>query len=197
MRVKPISASLFHGIEPLGAQHKKFRAAFTCGVETLDRYLKEQASQDAKKRAAAPYVLVSGDGLIAGYYTLSLDNIRADDSPAELVTQLKLPRYPVIGATLIGPLARDLSFRGQGIGELLLADALKRALGLSKQIASAAVVVDAKNDKAHGFYTAFGFIGFPQTLNRLLLPMQTIEQTFEQASAIPLSASTPDRGLGD
>ena len=94
-------------------------------MEALDRYLKEQASQDAKKRAAAPYVLVSADGRIAGYYTLSLDNIRADNVPAELVKQLNLPRYLVIGATLIGRLARDLSFRGQGIGELLLVDVLK------------------------------------------------------------------------
>jgi hypothetical protein len=73
-------------------------------VESLDRYLKQQASQYAKKRAAVPYVLVSEDGRIAGYYTLSSDNIRADDLPPELVKKLKLPRYPVIGATLIGRL---------------------------------------------------------------------------------------------
>ncbi len=76
--------------------------------------------------------------------------------------QLKLPRYPVIGATLIGRLARDLSFRGQGIGELLLVDALKMALAMSRKIASAAVMVDAKDDKAHRFYTEFGFIGLPR-----------------------------------
>jgi len=157
-------------------------------VEALDRYLKEQASQDAKKRAAAPYVLRSTDGRIAGYYTLSSDNIRVDDIPAELVKQLSLPRYPVIGATLIGRLARDLSFRGQGIGELLLVDALKRALELSKQIASAAVVVDAKDAKAHDFYRDFGFIGFPETVNRLFLPMRTIAGLFA-GSPSPASSS--------
>ena len=157
-------------------------------MEALDRYLKEQASQDAKKRAAAPYVLRSTDGRIAGYYTLSSDNIRVDDIPAELVKQLSLPRYPVIGATLIGRLARDLSFRGQGIGELLLVDALKRALELSKQIASAAVVVDAKDAKAHDFYRDFGFIGFPETVNRLFLPMRTIAGLFA-GSPSPASSS--------
>jgi GNAT superfamily N-acetyltransferase len=157
------------------------RAAFSCGAEPLDRYLKQQASQDAKKRAAVPYVLVSEDDRIAGYYTLSADNIRADDLPPDLVKQLKLPRYPVMGATLVGRLARDLSFRGQGIGELLLADALKVSLVMSRKIASLAVIVDAKDENAHLFYTDFGFIAFPDTVKRLFMPMQTIGKLFPGA----------------
>jgi predicted GNAT family N-acyltransferase len=180
-RVKPISAPQFRNIKPLGAKHDKLRAAFSCGVESLDRYLKQQASQDAKKRAAAPYVLVSEDDRIAGYYTLSADNTRVDDLSPELVRQLKLPRYPAVGATLIGRLARDLSFRGQGIGELLLTDALKVALAMSRKIASVAVVVDAKDDNAHRFYSEFGFLAFPDTGNRLFLPLQTIEKLFPES----------------
>jgi predicted GNAT family N-acyltransferase len=172
---------VFRSIEPLGKSHKKLRAAFSCGLEVLDRYLKEQASQDAKKRTAAPYVLISGDNRIAGYYTLSSDNMRVDDIPVDLIKQLDLPRYPVVGATLIGRLARDLAFRGQGVGELLLIDALNRALKTSEHIASAAVVVDAKDAKdanAYRFYSEFGFIAFPETANRLFLPMKTIEELF-------------------
>ena len=150
-----------------------------CGVETLDRYLKQQASQDARKRVAVPYVLVSADNRIAGYYTLSSTHIRMDDLPPELVKQLKLPRYPAFGATLIGRLARDLAFRGQGIGELLLIDALKVSLAMSKKIASLAVVVEAKDEYAARFYSAFGFIAFPETINRLFLRMETIEQVFK------------------
>jgi predicted GNAT family N-acyltransferase len=175
-RDKPISASEFREIEPLGAKHDKLRAAFSCGVEPLDRYLRQQASQDARRRAAVPYVLVSKDDRIAGYYTLSSDNIRVDDLPPGLVQQLKLPRYPVIGATLIGRLARDLSFKGCGIGEILLVDALERSLAMSRRIASAAVIVDAKDDHAHRFYTSFGFMPFPESVKRLFLPMQTIEK---------------------
>jgi predicted GNAT family N-acyltransferase len=180
LSVKPVVVPQFRNIEPLGEKHDKLRAAFSCGVESLDRYLKQQAGQDAKRRAAVSYVLVSGDNRIAGYYTLSSDNIRADDLPSEMVKQLKLPRYPVIGATLIGRLARDLSFRGQGIGELLLSDALKMAMAMSRKIASAAVVVDAKDHNARRFYTAFGFIGLPETIRRLFLPMQTIEKLFRE-----------------
>ena len=168
----------FRAIEPLAAKHDNLRTAFSCGSESLDRYLKQQASQDIKKRVAVSYVLISNDDRIAGYYTLSSDNIRADDLPPDLVKQLKLPRYPVMGATLVGRLARDLSFRGQGIGALLLIDALKLSLAMSRQIASFAVMVDAKDETAHRFYTQFGFIAFPDTAQRLFLPMQTVEKIF-------------------
>jgi len=178
---KDIPPAQFHDIEPLGAKHDTLRAAFSCGSEPLDRYLKQQASQDARKRVAVPYVLVSEDDRIAGYYTLSADNIRADDLPPELVKQLKLPRYPVMGATLVGRLARDLSFRGQGIGELLLVDALKISLAMSRKIASLAVMVDAKDENAHRFYTGFGFMAFPETVKRLFMPMQTVEKLFPGA----------------
>jgi predicted GNAT family N-acyltransferase len=81
-----------------------------------------------------------------------------------------------MGATLVGRLARDLSFRGQGIGELLLIDALKVSLIMSRKIGSVAVLVDAKDENAHRFYTGFGFIAFPDTVKRLFMPMQTVEQ---------------------
>jgi predicted GNAT family N-acyltransferase len=144
----------------------------------LDKYLKERATQDIDRRAAAVYILLAEDR-IAGYYTLSADNIDSRDLPGGIVTQLNLPRYPYIGATLIGRLARDLSYKGRGVGELLLVDALQKSLSMSRNIASAAVVVDAKDEKAHQFYADFGFIPFPDSKkNRLFLPMATIGKTF-------------------
>jgi len=124
------------------------------------------------------YVLLAEDRL-AGYYTLSADNIDSRDLAEGIVTQLNLPRYPYIGATLIGRLARDLVYKGQGVGELLLVDALQKSLYMSRNIASAAVVVDAKDEKAHQFYVDFGFIPFPDSKKkRLFLPMATIEKIF-------------------
>lgn len=131
-----------------------------------------------ERRACVVYVLTSEDGRLAGFYTLTQDNIAAEDLPAELIRQLNLPRYRRIGATLLGRLARDLGWRGQGVGELLLADALKRALAMSQKIASAAVVVDAKDEKARRFYEDFGFMPFPDTAKRLFLPMRTIAQLY-------------------
>ncbi|MBV8630158.1 MAG: GNAT family N-acetyltransferase [Silvibacterium sp.] len=126
------------------------------------------------------YVLVAGER-IAGYYTLSADNIRVEDLPAELVKRLKLPRYPVLGATLIGRLARDLGFKGMGIGELLLVDALKVANRMSRKIASVGVVVDAIDANAHRFYEAFGFLPFPESERRLFLPLRTVQELLAQS----------------
>jgi len=161
-------------IEPLGDHN---RAAFSSGIESLDRYLREQASQDARKRAAAPFVLLTADNRIAGYYTLSATIILAGDLPAETVKKLKWPRYPQLPATLIGRLARDLTFRGQNIGELLLMDALKRAWS-NREIGSLAVIVDAKDEGARQFYARYGFLAFPDTPSRMYLPMKTIGKLF-------------------
>jgi predicted GNAT family N-acyltransferase len=167
----------------LGPQHDSQRALFSCGVESLDRYLKQQAGQDNRKRVTVPYVLLAPDGLIAGYYTLSADGIRADDLPAELVKQLKLPSYDRLPATLIGRLARNVAFKGQGVGRELLADALKLALQVTEQIASMAVIVEAKDEKAARFYSSFGFIRFPDTPNRLYIPMQTVRKALPSSSS--------------
>ena len=95
--------------------------------------------------------------------------------PLELVKKLKLPSYPHLPATLIGRLARDKRFAGRGVGEILLFDALERALLSSAQIASAGVIVDALDVRAAEFYRKYGFQNFRENPLRLFLPMQTIE----------------------
>jgi hypothetical protein len=164
-------------IEPLGKNQD--RATFSCGVESLDRYLKQQASQDARKKVAVPFVLVTSERRIAGYYTLSSAALKGDDLPPELLKKLRLPHYPELPATLIGRLARDLAYRGRGVGELLLMHALKRAWLSSKQVASIAVIVDAKDDIARRFYLGYDFLPFPENARRLFLPMQTVEKLFQ------------------
>ena len=72
---------------------KHDRAAFSCEQESLDRYLKQHATQEIKKRVAAVYVLTPDGKMIAGYYTLSQYAIEAGELPPELVQQLHLPRY--------------------------------------------------------------------------------------------------------
>lgn len=61
--------------------------------------------------------------------------------------------------------------------------ALERALLHSKNIASLAVVVDAKDEKARNFYLSYGFIDLPDHPNRLFMLMQTIEELFREAAA--------------
>jgi GNAT superfamily N-acetyltransferase len=157
---------------PLDAQHN--RAAFSCRAPPLDDYLKTRARQDARRLAAAVFVMAPNDApsVVAGYYTLSATSIALKDLPEEFVR--KLPRYPFVPATLLGRLARDERF--PGTGKLLLTDALARAWRQSGQIAAAAVVVEAKDDRARKFYESFGFHSLPAYVNRLYLPMPTVEK---------------------
>jgi hypothetical protein len=78
-----ISKSNCHTIDPFGPHHKKFRVAYSCG-SILDKYLKERATQDIDRRAAALYLILAEDR-IAGNYTLSAKNIDAKDLPDALV----------------------------------------------------------------------------------------------------------------
>jgi len=108
-------------IEPLGSHHN--RAVFSCGIESLDVYFQRQAGQDARKRVAAPFVLLDkSSGMVAGYYTLSQTGINMVELPTEITK--KLPKYPVVPATLLGRLAVHKNYQGKGLGEILLMDAL-------------------------------------------------------------------------
>jgi GNAT superfamily N-acetyltransferase len=162
-------------IEPLGPEHG--RAVFSCGNETLDRYLVRQASQDARNRVAAPFVLRdAGSSRILGYYTLSAYAIALVDIPLEM--RKRLPRYPHLPAVLLGRLAVDREFGGAGVGKVLLVDALRRSLEQSLQIAAMAVVIDAIDDAACIFYEHFGFQRFADHEHRLFLAMKTIQELF-------------------
>ena len=169
----PSSATPYR-IAALGKTHD--RGAFSCGSSTLDRYLHQQARQDADKRVAAPFVLTEPPSLrVLGSYTLSASVVSADELPEALAK--KLPRYPRLPVTLLGRLAVDSSMTGRGIGQFLLLDALRRSLGAAAEIAAMAVLVDAKNDAADAFYRHFGFVPLQQGPRRLFLPMRTIARS--------------------
>ncbi len=118
--------SLPFQIEPLDKRHN--RTTFSSGCEPLDRYLQRQASQETRRHVAVTFVLVDTERqALAGYYTLSATSIRLGDLPPE--TAGKLPRYPLVSATLLGRLAIDTRYQGKGWGEFLLMDALRWLAG--------------------------------------------------------------------
>jgi GNAT superfamily N-acetyltransferase len=160
-------------VEVLGPHHD--RTSFQSGVEELDRYFKVQIGQDARKNMAAPFVLMLPDNTVAGYYTLSSTAVNVGEWPAQTVR--KLPRYPLIPATLLGRLAVDRRQQGKGYGRFLLADALFRAV--SSEIASFAVIVDAKDDDARRFYERESFLPFPEQPLKLFRPMADIAELFK------------------
>lgn len=166
--------------QPIVALHGTHaRQGFDCGVESLNRYLQTQATQDQRRNIAACFVLPdSARKCIAGYYTLSAFSVVADALPD--VLQKKLPKYGQVPCTLLGRLAVDHDYRSLGIGKHLLVDALKRALVHSSNVVSWAVIVDAIDASAETYYLRHGFIVFPNAQRRLFLPMATIAKLFEQ-----------------
>lgn len=152
-------------VAPLDGAHD--RARFNSGSDSLDRYLREQATQDIRRRVAACFVALADTQCIAGYYTLSAASLMLTDLPAGIGK--KLPRYPTVPAVRMGRLAVDQAFRGHGLGGALLADALDRA-GRS-EIAAYALVVDAENGEAAAFYHHHGFIVLPDSPLTLFLPL--------------------------
>jgi GNAT superfamily N-acetyltransferase len=162
-------------VEPLADRHD--RVSFRCGSEELERYLQKQAGQDLRKRVSAVFILTEDSRRIAGYYTLSAHQFRIDDLPEDIAK--RLPRYGVMPATLLGRFAIATEFQRQGLGEALLMDCLERSLRNAIQVASWAVIVDAKGTEAANFYTKYDFIAFPNNPKRLFLPMKRIEGLFD------------------
>lgn len=149
------------------------RPAFQCGNEQLDNYLKKQAKQDINRRISRVFIasLPGQPSTILGYYTLSSLSIELDQLPEE--TKRKLPRHP-IPAALIGRLAVSKNAQGQGIGKILLADAIKRTLAVSQEIAIYAMVVDAIDKQAASFYKQYGFSTLGSQKKRLYLPLRSL-----------------------
>ena len=146
------------------------RSQFTSGSEPLDRYFQQQVTQDIRRRVTACFVALDRNDHIAGYYTLASASVPLTDLPATLAK--KLPRYPSVPTVRMGRLAVDQTFKGQGLGAALLADALYRAR--HSEIAAYALVVDAKDDIAAAFYRHHGFIALPDASLTLFLPLASV-----------------------
>lgn len=129
------------------------RSRFDCGSPELDRYLRERAMQDMRRRVTLCFVAVDQDEEVAGFFTLAATSLPVDQLSAERAK--RLPRYPVVPAVLLGRLAVALAHQGRQLGGALVADAILRA---SRSEAMAyAMIVDAKDDSAARFYAHLGF----------------------------------------
>ncbi|HET9679003.1 MAG TPA: GNAT family N-acetyltransferase, partial [Gammaproteobacteria bacterium] len=146
---------------------------FNCGDGSLNNYIRRQARQDVKRRVSRVFVAVDSHYpcTIVGYYTLSALAIELDNLPQQVAR--KLPRHPV-PAALLGRLAVSQLAQGYGVGRMLLADAIKRTLAISDEIAIHAMVVDAIDERAQFFYEQFGLSLLSSESRRLFLPLKSV-----------------------
>lgn len=152
-------------IEALSSAHD--RGAFRNGVEPLDRYLRDLATQDIKRRVSHCFVALDDDDVIAGYYTFAATSLPLTElSPQETK---RLPRYALLPAGLIGRLAVDQRFQGRRLGGALVMDAAVRAARGDPAIF--ALIVDAKDDGAVAFYEHLQFRRFASRPMTLFLPL--------------------------
>jgi len=120
-----------------------------------------------RRHFATCYVALTEAMRVAGYYTLSSADLPLNDLPEEMAR--KLPRYPNVPAVLLGRLAVDQDFKNQGLGGVLLADAIHRAK--RSEIAAFGLLVDAKDESAKSFYRNHSFTPLPESPQKLFFPL--------------------------
>lgn len=168
-------------LELLTGHHN--RKEFDCGAKTLNDWLNQTALQHQNKGISRTFIAVPANNeaieqyqslgyniaetTILGFYALASAFVLLDEIPAEFAK-----RYPrQIPVTRLGRLAIRSDMQGQGLGRLLLADALNRAQSAAQAVGSAGVFVDAKNDIAVNFYQSFGFKACTGEPLKLFLPI--------------------------
>ena len=157
-------------IEALRADHD--RTAFSCGNPALDRYFREQVTQDTRRRATGCTVAVeTAAARVAGYYTLAASSIALTELPEALAR--RMPRYPSVPVGRLGRLAVDQKYQGQKLGGALLWDAALRAA--RSELVAFALVVDAKDDAAVAFYRHHEFVAFGGLPRQFIFPLARLK----------------------
>jgi len=159
-------------IERLDRTHA--RDMFDCGDPTLNDWLIRRAGQFDRKDLARTYVAIPTDSkVVVGYYALSNHWVSFDALPQEQAKGLPRINIPVV---LLGRLAADVTCRGQGLGQLLLVDALRRTQLVAEHVGVRGIEVHAIDDAAKTYYLKFGFQPLLDQSNHLYLPMAVIRR---------------------
>ena len=160
-------------VESLASHH--LLGEFDCGEPSLSDWLKHLASQFVARDLAKVYVFVRhNDPRVWGYYSISTTQIHFTEFPPKYAKGL--PQKMGILAALIGKLAMDKNLHGQTFGGVLLYDALARIRDFSATFGIPAVVVDAIDDRARGFYLDHQFIEFLDQPGRLFIPLSIVRR---------------------
>ncbi len=159
-------------IELLEQSHD--REAFDCGNEALNQFLRQTARQHIQKGISRTFVLINTEQpkTILGFFTLSVCEVRAEKISPKLAK-----KYPSsVPGVRLARLAVVSAWQRQGLGEILLVEAMQRTLAIAENVGIIGLFVDAKNEAVKGYYERYGFVSLEDTPLQLFLPLSTIEQ---------------------
>ena len=161
-------------IEILSSEHVK--SGFDCGYDTLNDYIRLRAKQDVKKDLSVCYVLIdTSNNNVMGYYTLSSSSVYKSDLPDNLSKKLPYSTIPVV---LLGRLAVDNNYKGNGYGEVLLMHSFAKSCESSDIIGAHAIVVDPIDETAERFYGKFDFIKLEGT-GKMFISIETVRKSMK------------------
>jgi predicted N-acetyltransferase YhbS len=162
-------------LEQLSRKHN--RAEFDCGVESINRFLRETARQQGERDLSLTQVLVetAGSPIIVGFYTMLMGEVASDIIPLK-----RIPAETMVPAILLAQFGVDKRFQGKRLGERLLYEALWQGLQAANQVGST-FVLNAVDEKARGFYLRFGFEELRDDPLHLYLPTKTARAIFAKS----------------
>jgi GNAT superfamily N-acetyltransferase len=160
-------------IETLASQTG--RDTFDCGDAELNEWLQKYARQSGRAGNTLTRVALDPvDGRIVGYYAQKSYQLEGEELRRAFPGARRYPSP----AVLIARLARCRSVAGEGVGELLLAHALRACSRVSGEVGVELVVVHALNERAYAFYSKYGFTPFADHPLHLFMPMKQVRRLY-------------------
>jgi len=163
-------------LERLDAHHDV--SIFDSGNEVLDGWLRRHAIAAQRMDSARTFV-ATRNGRVIGYFSLTMGSMLRAEAPVKLVRAM--PAYPV-GMVLLARLAVDQSQQGRGVGAMLLAEALRKAIAAGEVAAARLIVVDAVDEDAAAFYQRYGFVRTPENPLRLYRRMKDVRASLDSSA---------------
>ncbi len=141
---------------PLTAAHHL--ADFQSGEAVLDEWLQKRAIQNMEAAASKTYVICpDGTQRVIGFYAICMGQILNQEATGSM--RRNMPR--LIPAVILGRLAIDKDWQGQGLGQALLNDVVLRSVRAAGEISARLLIVHAISPAAETFYLHHGFTRLP------------------------------------
>lgn len=159
-------------VELLNPNHE--RSSFDCGSVALNKFLQQTARQHIDKGISRTFVLVETEEpqTIIGFFSLSLCVVRAEKLPPRWKK-----KYPSqVPGVKLARLAVAREFQRQGIGGILLIEAMTKTCMIADSAGVIGLFVDAKDKDARSYYTRYGFFSLQDNPLELFLPLNTVKQ---------------------